>query len=98
MLKAALQTEARYIGSLGSRVTHAMRCETLREMGVAEQSLPRLCGPIGLVPSLRDASFIAVSALAEIVAQCPPAVQQIDGNDRPAKHTDTYQLSVLAGQ
>jgi len=30
------------------------------------------------VPSLRDASFIAISALAEIVAQCPPAVQHTD--------------------
>jgi len=40
----------------------------LRHMGVADISLARLRGPIGLVPSLRDASSIAVSALAEIVA------------------------------
>jgi len=80
LLKAALQTPAHFIGSLGSRMTHAKRCETLRDMGVSDHSLARLRGPIGLVPSLRDASFIAVSALAEIVAQCPPAVQVDRGN------------------
>lgn len=79
LLKAALQTEARFIGSLGSRATHAQRCEALLGMGVSEQSVARLRGPIGVVPSLRDASFIAVSALAEIVAQCPPAVQPAQG-------------------
>jgi xanthine dehydrogenase accessory factor len=30
-------------------------------------------GPIGLVPSLRNASLIAVSALAEITAKLPPS-------------------------
>ena len=78
LLKAALQTDAHFIGSLGSRRTHAMRCETLREMGVASESLLRLSGPIGLVPSLRDASFIAISALAEIVGKCPAAIRKLD--------------------
>ncbi len=78
LLKAALQTKAPFIGSLGSRRTHAQRCEALRALGVAEDDLSRLRGPIGLVPSLRDASFIAVSALAEIVAAFPSAIQQTD--------------------
>jgi xanthine dehydrogenase accessory factor len=68
LLKAALDTPAHFIGSLGSRRTHALRKENLRHMGVPEASLERLRGPIGLVPSLRDASSIAVSALAEIVS------------------------------
>jgi xanthine dehydrogenase accessory factor len=68
LLRAAIETPAHFIGSLGSRRTHDMRCETLRQMGVNEASLERLNGPIGLVPSLRDASSIAASALAEIVA------------------------------
>jgi xanthine dehydrogenase accessory factor len=68
LLRAAIETPAHFIGSLGSRRTHDMRCETLRQMGVNEVSLERLNGPIGLVPSLRDASSIAASALAEIVA------------------------------
>ncbi|WP_108835758.1 XdhC family protein [Tateyamaria sp. Alg231-49] len=68
LLKAALDTSAHFIGSLGSRRTHEMRKETLRQMQVDETSLKRLRGPIGMVPSLRDAPSISVSALAEIVA------------------------------
>ncbi|XXK31768.1 XdhC family protein [Rhodobacteraceae bacterium nBUS_24] len=69
LLRAALDTPARFIGSLGSRRTHDMRKETLQQMKVPESSISRLRGPIGVVPSLRDASSIAVSALAEIVAE-----------------------------
>ena len=69
LLKAALDTPDRFIGSLGSCRTHDMRKETLQQMQVPESSISRLRGPIGLVPSLRDASSIAVSALAEIVAE-----------------------------
>jgi xanthine dehydrogenase accessory factor len=68
LLRSALTKPMRFIGSLGSHRTHDMRCDTLRHMGVSDTSLARLRGPIGLVPSLRDASSIAVSALAEIVA------------------------------
>lgn len=79
LLQAALTTDALFIGSLGSLRTHDMRCNTLRERGVPETAISRLRGPIGLVPSLRDAPFIAVSALAEIVAELPKAIQQSDG-------------------
>ncbi|MBY4891849.1 XdhC family protein [Rhodobacteraceae bacterium N5(2021)] len=72
LLRAALDTEARFIGSLGSQRTHALRKEALRQMGVDAASLARLRGPIGLVPSLRDASSIAVSALAEVIATLRP--------------------------
>ncbi|MDG1376579.1 MAG: XdhC family protein [Yoonia sp.] len=68
LLRSALTRPVGLIGSLGSRRTHDLRCETLRQMGVSDDSIARLRGPIGLVPSLRDASSIAVSALAEIVA------------------------------
>ena len=68
LLKAALDTPAHFIGCLGSQRTHTLRKENLRQMGVSEASLERLRGPIGLVPSMRDASFITVSTLVEIVA------------------------------
>ena len=83
LLRAALETPAHFIGSLGSRRTHDMRCETLGQMGVAQDSLKRLRGPIGLVPSLRDASSIAASALAEIVA----AFQGSDTERRATEQT-----------
>ncbi len=77
LLCAALNTPAHFIGCLGSRSTHALRCEALRSLGVSEAALERLQGPIGLVPSLRDASSIAVSTLAQIVeafhSEPPPA-------------------------
>lgn len=63
---AALETSAGFIGALGSRRTQAARLERLVEMGVSEVNLARVRGPIGLVPSLRDAHLIAVSALAEV--------------------------------
>ena len=71
LLKMALGTPVGFIGSLGSRRTHVMRCETLIALGTTEVDISRLKGPIGLVGSLRDASSIAVSALAEIVSTFP---------------------------
>jgi xanthine dehydrogenase accessory factor len=67
-LRQALRGRAFYVGAVGSRATHARRCERLRASGVNEADIARAHGPIGLVPSLRDASMIAVSALSEIVA------------------------------
>ncbi|MBF9056917.1 XdhC family protein [Rhodobacterales bacterium HKCCA1065] len=71
LLLKALETPAGFIGSLGSRRTHVMRCETLIGLGATDAEISRLRGPIGLVGSLRDASLIAVSALAEIVSTFP---------------------------
>lgn len=67
LLEKALETDAFYIGALGSRVTHDARLEALRHNGVSEPLLKRLRGPIGLVPSMRNASMLAVSTLAEII-------------------------------
>ena len=61
-----------FIGALGSRKTHAMRVERLKQAGLSETQCAQIQGPIGLVPSLRNASLIAVSALAEITAKLPP--------------------------
>jgi xanthine dehydrogenase accessory factor len=77
LLLKALGTTTGFIGSLGSRRTHMMRCETLLGLGATEADIARLKGPIGLVGSLRDASLIAVSALAEIVATFPSQLAAI---------------------
>lgn len=68
LLTRALQGDAFYIGALGSRQTHALRCAALEQAGVPPEALARIHGPVGLVGSLRNASHIALSALAEIVA------------------------------
>jgi len=81
-LLAALATPAGFIGALGSQRTQAARLAHLSEMGVSESDLQRVRGPIGLVPSLRNANLIAVSALAEI-AQAFAYEQQMVTNAKP---------------
>ena len=67
-LDIALKSPAFYIGSLGSRRTHARRLDRLREMGHADATLARIRGPVGLDISAVTAPEIALSILAEFVA------------------------------
>ena len=67
ILKSALDSDAFYIGALGSRRTHGNRLEMMRKAGAPDHDLERISGPIGLVPSMRDATTLAISTLAEIV-------------------------------
>lgn len=66
LLQQALNGPAFYIGAVGSARTHAKRVAALRETGASARQIARIHGPIGLVPSLRDASMLAISTLAEI--------------------------------
>jgi len=67
LLSQALASEAFYIGAMGSERTHKLRCEALAEAGVSAINIARVQGPIGLIPSMRDANLLALSTLAEIV-------------------------------
>ncbi|MCD1586690.1 XdhC family protein [Halomonas sp. IOP_14] len=68
LLAQALKGSAFYIGAVGSTSTHARRCESLQTIGFTQKQIRRIHGPVGLIPSMRDASMLAVSVLAEIVA------------------------------
>lgn len=68
ILKAALETDAFYIGAQGSQRARDARLLELEAMGVDRAGRERLRGPIGLVPSARDARTLAVSVLAEVLA------------------------------
>jgi xanthine dehydrogenase accessory factor len=68
LLRLALETNAGYIGVMGSRQTHATRIAALREAGVAEHRLARLHAPIGLDIGAHSPEETAISIAAEIVA------------------------------
>jgi len=65
-LRVALRSDAFYIGSLGSRKTHASRLDRLSRAGVDERVLARIHGPIGLPLGAKSPAEIAVSILAEV--------------------------------
>ncbi|MCA8899758.1 MAG: XdhC family protein [Hyphomonas sp.] len=67
LLRQAVAGPAFYIGAVGSRKTQLRRQEALRAEGLCETSIRRIRGPIGLVPSMRDASMLAISTLSEII-------------------------------
>jgi xanthine dehydrogenase accessory factor len=68
ILIGAVRTRAFYIGSQGSRRARDARLMELEAMGMTDAERARLRGPIGLVPSARDARTLAVSVLAEVLA------------------------------
>lgn len=67
-LKALSVTKPRYIGSMGSRETRRQHFEELRAMGVADEFLARVHGPIGLDLGARSPEEMALAVLAEILA------------------------------
>lgn len=67
-LKAALDSQAFYIGALGSSGTQQKRLERLRAAGYSEQQLERIHGPIGLEIGAQSPEEIALAIMAEVVA------------------------------
>ncbi|WP_333692793.1 XdhC family protein [Phaeobacter italicus] len=72
VLIGALATDAFYIGAQGSIRARDSRRQALDDLGVRPEQIARLKGPVGLIPSARDATTLAVSVLAEILAQVMP--------------------------
>ena len=64
----ALQSEAFYIGALGSLTNTLKRKERLQEFNVSTEQLERLHGPVGLAIGALTPPEIAVSVMAEIIA------------------------------
>jgi xanthine dehydrogenase accessory factor len=65
-LETALRSEAFYIGALGSRKTHAGRCERLKGRGYGDADLARIHGPVGLAIGAISPAEIAVSILGQL--------------------------------
>ncbi len=65
----ALQSEAFYVGAIGSRRHTGLRRDRLREhFGLAEAELDALHGPAGLFIGSKTPAEIALSIMAEVVA------------------------------
>ena len=68
-LMEALQTDAFYVGALGSKRNQATRKERMMEhFDMTAQQLERLYGPVGLAINAKTPAEIAVSILAQIIA------------------------------
>lgn len=66
-LIGALNSEAFYIGALGSKKTQQRRLKRLREKGVSDEALARIQGPIGLDIGADTPEEIALAIAAQIV-------------------------------
>lgn len=64
----ALQSEAFYVGALGSHTNTQKRKERLREFKLSTEQLERLHGPVGLAIGALTPPEIAVSIMAEVIA------------------------------
>ena len=66
-LQVSLNSNARYIGALGSRRTHKDRLNRLRDLGLSDEQLARIHAPIGLPLGGGSTGEVAVSIMAEIL-------------------------------
>ena len=92
-LLEALNTEAFYVGGIGSRRNNeARRARMIEHFDQTEASLSRLRGPIGIYIGSKTPPVIAVSVMAEILAvkngvalpREMEVAQAKNGKDRPA--------------
>jgi xanthine dehydrogenase accessory factor len=67
-LLTALDSEAPYIGAMGSRRAQAKRRERLVAAGITDTQLERIAAPIGLDLGGMSAEETAVSIMAELIA------------------------------
>jgi xanthine dehydrogenase accessory factor len=89
-LAAALESNAGYVGALGSRHTQAARAAALERLGVDEPARARIHGPAGLDIGSRTPAEIALAIAAEMLAARSGASgQPISRTGGPIHRTET---------
>ena len=69
LLEQALASDAFYIGAQGGENARIARALALTARGVAEETVARITSPVGLIPACKNPETLALSALAQIVAE-----------------------------
>jgi xanthine dehydrogenase accessory factor len=77
LIPALLETNAAYLGVIGSRRRWALTAKALSERGITSTQLERIHAPIGLELQAETPEEIAISILAEII------MVQRGGDGRP---------------
>lgn len=68
LLQKILRKSGFYVGVLGSRKTHAARCDALRDLQCSEEAIQRIKGPVGLNIGAITPPEIAASIIGEVIA------------------------------
>ena len=68
-LQHAIKKKFYYVGALGSKKTHENRCERLKKSGFSDEQINQIHGPIGIKLGGRAAPEIALSIIAQLVAE-----------------------------
>ncbi|MGI9275248.1 MAG: XdhC family protein [Endozoicomonas sp.] len=75
-LMAALDTEAFYVGAMGSSRTSQKRRERLRQLDIPDSQIDQLHAPAGYATGSKTPWEIAISVMAEVIAERKKAVLQ----------------------
>jgi xanthine dehydrogenase accessory factor len=81
VLRVALESDASYVGMLGSRKRAAAIRAMLADDGVDDAAVSRLHAPIGLPIGAQGAAEIAVSIIAELIATWRASTAQNAGRE-----------------
>ena len=68
-LQPALNKKFYYIGALGSKKTHENRCQRFKDAGFNSDQINSIHGPIGIKLGGKSAPEIALSIIAQLVAE-----------------------------
>ena len=68
-LRHALKNKFFYIGALGSKKTHAKRCQRLKESGFSSDEITSIHAPIGIKLGGKSSPEIALSIVSQLVME-----------------------------